>query len=245
MPIYDRPRALCSGGYALYLELCNEISLDCNRRVHALYYAILSRRSAELECVEEAVPAYSSLTLFYDPRRCSCEELVRRIESVWSEIREVESEKLFKPQRFRIPVLYGGEYGPDLQSVAELTGLSPEEVVEIHSSRPYVCYMLGFTPGFVYLGDVDERIAVPRLPTPRTRIPAGSVGIAGKQTGVYGVESPGGWRLIGRTPLKMFDPSREPPIPIRPGDVVEFYPIDEDEFRKLKGVFVGDVTRHG
>ncbi len=243
MTIYEKPIARCSGGYVVYVELCNEISLECNRRVHALYYAILSKKdSGEIPCIEEAVPAYSSLTLFYDPRRCSCDYVIKLVDRLWSEIREIETEKLFKPRRFRIPVLYGGEYGPDLPSVAEFARLSPEEVIKIHTSRPYICYMLGFTPGFIYLGDVDERIAAPRLPTPRTRIPAGSVGIAGKQTGVYGVESPGGWRLIGRTPLRMFDPSREPPIPIRPGDIVEFYAIDEKEFQRLRGVFVGEVS---
>jgi len=243
MAIYEKVVARCTGGYALYVEVCNEVGLDCNRRVHALYYAILSaRKSGEAYCIEEVVPAYSSITLFYDPRRCRCEDLARFVERLWRDVRDARSEDLFKPRRFRIPVLYGGDYGPDLRSVAEMTGLSPEEVVEIHTSKPYVCYMLGFTPGFIYLGDVDDRIAVPRLPTPRTRVPAGSVGIAGKQTGVYGVESPGGWRLVGRTPLRMFDPSREPPIPIRPGDIVEFYAVDEKEFERLKGVFVGDLV---
>ncbi len=242
MPVYDRPRIAASGGYVVHVEICNEVSLECNKLVHALYYTILQRvREGRVVGVEEVVPAYASLTIFYDPRHIDRNALVKLVEECWNESRSVDVSRILRPRLFRIPVVYGGEYGPDLNSVAEHAGLDPEEVIRIHTSRRYVCYMLGFTPGFIYLGDVDDRIAAPRLPSPRTRVPAGSVGIAGKQTGVYGVDSPGGWRLIGRTPLRMFDPKRDPPTPIKPGDLVEFYRISEEEFRELKGVFIGDV----
>jgi len=213
------------GGRSVYVEICKDISLECNRRVHALYYKL-----KELSGVEEIVPAYSSLLLIYDPLTIGYKDLRDKIEDLAAQEGVVE----LKPRKFKIPVVYGGEYGPDMKLVIEKTGLSEDEVIKIHTSKVYTCYMLGFTPGFVYLGDVDDRIAVPRLPTPRVKIPPGSVGIAGKQTGWYGVESPGGWVLIGRTPVVTFDPNRDPPSFIRPGDKVEFYRISEDEYREIR-----------
>jgi len=133
-------------------------------------------------------------------------------------------------------VLYGGEAGPDLNFVAEHNGLTPEEVIRRHTAPAYLVYMLGFTPGFPYLGGMDESIAAPRLKTPRVRIPAGSVGIAGTQTGVYPIDSPGGWQLIGRTPLRLFDMEGENKFLLKAGQRVRFVPIDEGEFRRLGGV---------
>ena len=129
-----------------------------------------------------------------------------------------------------IPTLYGGEYGPDLDHVADHNGLTPEEVIQIHSSADYLVYMMGFTPGFPYLGGMSENIATPRLQTPRTAIPAGSVGIAEQQTGVYPIESPGGWQLIGRTPVQLFDPQRDPPVVVEAGDFIRFAPITETTY---------------
>lgn len=229
-------RVVPLGGYAVYVELCREVSLECNRRVHALYYA-LSSRAGDLG-VTEVVPAYSSLMIFYDPRKVRWREIARVVEEL---VRGAEGFTPPPPRSFRIPVVYGGEYGPDLERAASMRGLSVDEFVRIHTSRVYTCYMLGFTPGFLYLGDVDPRIAVPRLETPRERVPRGSVGIAGRQTGLYGIESPGGWRIIGRTPVVTFDPRRDPPIPIRPGDRVRFYEIGEDEYRELEGVWIEEV----
>ena len=132
-----------------------------------------------------------------------------------------------------IPVVYGGEYGPDIDNVCQHTGLSREEVIARHSGREYLIYMLGFTPGFPYMGGMDETIATPRLKTPRTAIPAGSVGIAGAQTGVYPIQSPGGWQLIGRTPLKLFDMDRPDPFLLRAGQKVVFRPISEEEYERM------------
>ena len=128
-----------------------------------------------------------------------------------------------------LPVLYGGEYGPDIEKVAEHAGMAVDEMIGLHSGTGYLVYMLGFTPGFPYLGGLDDRLATPRVATPRLRIPAGSVGIAESQTGVYPLTSPGGWNIIGRTPLALFDPTREPPSLLAPGDVVRFVPLDGPE----------------
>ena len=132
-----------------------------------------------------------------------------------------------------IPVLYGGEMGPDLAFVAQNAGISEEEVVKIHTSTEYLIYMLGFTPGFTYLGGMSDKIATPRLKQPRVKIPAGSVGIAGKQTGVYPVDSPGGWQLIGRTPVKMYDPDREVPILPQAGQYIKFKAVSQAEYDKI------------
>jgi KipI family sensor histidine kinase inhibitor len=132
-----------------------------------------------------------------------------------------------------IPTLYGGDSGPDLDYVASHNGLTPEEVVQIHASGTYRIYMLGFTPGFPYLGGMDERIATPRLETPRTKISGGSVGIAGAQTGIYPIDSPGGWQIIGRTPLALYDPQREEPILLQAGESIRFVPIDQETYDRL------------
>jgi inhibitor of KinA len=136
----------------------------------------------------------------------------------------------------RIPVCYGGDLGPDLAGVAAFAGLHEHDVVRVHTLTTYRVFMLGFVPGFAYLGIVDARIAMPRHSTPRVRVPPGSVGIAGIQTGVYPAETPGGWRLIGRTPLKPFDPGRENSFLMKPGDAVQFYPIERSEYDRVRSV---------
>jgi len=236
----EYPRIRLSGGYVVHVDLCGEVSRSCVEKVHALYYYLLKGLS-ELRGVE-VVPSISSVAVVYDPRAVKGEKLRRIVEEALGYIGQVDARSLYRPRRFVVPVVYGGEYGSDLGWVASWAKMSVEEVVRIHVSRVYLVYSLGFTPGFVYLGEVDERIAAPRLETPRTRIPAGSVGIAGRLTGFYGVESPGGWRIIGRTPIRTFDPRRTPPTPVRPGDEVVFKPITPEEFRRLEGVFIGDYT---
>ncbi|MCX8185427.1 MAG: 5-oxoprolinase subunit PxpB [Sulfolobales archaeon] len=232
-------RVVRSGGYVIHVDVCGEVSLDCAREIHKLYYSIKSELSNQFT---EVVPGVSSIAVYYDPRKVSGESIVRRIRDLWQWCRDVDIKDLYRSRKFTIPVVYGGEFGPDLQSIAAWSKLAEDEVVRIHSSRRYTVITLGFTPGFVYMGEVDPSIAAPRLETPRVKIPAGSVGVAGKMTGVYGLESPGGWRLLGRTPLTMFDYRRNPPIPISPGDEVYFKPIDAVDFSKLLGVFVGDYS---
>ena len=168
----------------------------------------------------------------YDPMLVSFGDLREAISEVGSKLKDG---KAGAGRLVEIPTLYGGEYGPDLEFVAEQAGLSVEEAVGLHSGVDYLVYMMGFTPGFPYLGGLPERLATPRLTTPRTVIPAGSVGIAESQTGVYPLASPGGWQLIGRTPLRLFDVERDPPSLISAGDRVRFVPLgSEDEYRCLE-----------
>ncbi len=142
----------------------------------------------------------------------------------------LDVEHLGAPRRVEIPVCYGGELGPDLDDVARTHGLAPEEVIRLHADADYLVYMIGFMPGFAYLGGLPERIATPRRKTPRTAVPAGTVGIGGRQTGVYPLVSPGGWNLIGRTPVKIFDIKRDEPTLLSTGDRVRFRPISRSEF---------------
>ena len=209
------------GDSALLISFGESIDEEINEKVHALARAI---EKAGFEWLVEVVPAYSSLAVIYDSALVDFESVKRAIEGI-----EIVSER-FEGKLVEVPVVYGGEYGPDLEFVAKYNGLSVDDVIEIHSRPIYRVYFLGFLPGFAYLGGMDERIATPRLEKPRLKVPAGSVGIAGKQTGIYPLESPGGWRLIGRTPLRLFDPSKEPPTLLQPGDRVKFVPIDESEF---------------
>jgi KipI family sensor histidine kinase inhibitor len=141
--------------------------------------------------------------------------------------------KLPPAEVIHIPTLYGGAYGVDLEDVANHNGLTPEQVINIHSGTDYLVYMLGFTPGFSYLGGMSEKIATPRLESPREEISAGSVGIAGKQTGIYPISSPGGWRLIGRTPVQLFNPDRNPAVLLKAGQYVRFEAIDEKEYKAI------------
>ena len=227
--MYDKPRFLHAGDQAMVIELGDAIDADLNRRVRNLRLAI---ENAEVTGVSDLVPTYRSLLVHYDPVRTSADDLedtLARIES------KVDEGSLEKPRVVHIPTIYGGEYGPDLEFVAEHASLPADEVVEAHSGTDYLIYMMGFSPGFPYLGGLDERLHTPRLETPRTEIPAGSVGIADSQTGVYPVASPGGWSLIGRTPLKLFDPGAEPPSLLAAGDYVRFAPMEsEEEYRAIE-----------
>lgn len=201
----------------VYVEFCESIDLECNSRVHSLDRALATNRPAWLL---EAVPSYSSLALVVDPTVLGSAAIAGELKRMYDSI--AASDLPRAGTSHELPVRYGGEDGPDIGFVAATAGVTVEQVIQLHTSRKYHCYMLGFTPGFVYLGDVDDRIAVPRLETPRLKVPAGSVGIAGKQTGFYGVESPGGWRIIGRLQAMTFDAEREPPSTISPGDSVKF-----------------------
>jgi KipI family sensor histidine kinase inhibitor len=185
-----------------------------------------------IEGIVELVPTYRSLAIHYNPLIMTFRELQARLNLLMENTGTIT---LPAARLMEIPVIYGGDYGPDLAFVAGYLGRSSAEVVSLHTSVDYLVYMLGFTPGFPYLGGMDERLAVPRLDQPRMNIPRGSVGIAGKQTGIYPVNSPGGWRLIGRTPLKLYDPSRENPVLLRAGDYLRFRSIDEEEYGKLEG----------
>ncbi|MGD0979588.1 MAG: 5-oxoprolinase subunit PxpB [Candidatus Bathyarchaeia archaeon] len=226
---YASTRYLPFGDSAVLIEFGDAISLELNRKVIALDEAILK---AEVQGVEELVPTYRSLLVRYDPLKTTYEQLVFRIKE--TEEKATESTAEVGSRKITVPVVYGGEYGPDLDQVARYHGLNEEQVVKLHSGKEFRVYMIGFVAGFPYLGAVPDEIATPRLETPRLKVPAGSVGIAEKQTGIYPCEAPGGWQIIGRTPLELFDSLRQPPALLEPGDIVKFEPISEEEFKTIR-----------
>ena len=215
------------GDSALLIVFGTEISRDTNRLVSAAARRV---REQGIRGVVDMIPAFVSLLVCYDPRVISCGALRARLETIL----QAEAETRETAGRvFEIPVCYGGEFGPDLPDIASHAGLTEREVVDIHTSRDYLVYMLGFLPGFCYLGGLDERIHTPRLETPRLKIPSGSVGIGGSQTGIYPLESPGGWRLLGKTPVRTWDPDRDVPILMQAGDSIRFVEITAAEFRRI------------
>lgn len=222
-------RFLPCGDSALTVELGQTICPKTNARVTALCRLL---DEAALPGVCELVPAYCALTVQYDPAVLPAAKLIPLLEGFCARLDGAQAQS---GGLVELPVLYGSFCGPDLEFVAQHAGMTPQQVVDIHSGADYLIYMLGFTPGFPYLGGMDARIAAPRLSSPRVKIPAGSVGIAGEQTGVYPIASPGGWQIIGRTPLRLFDPGREQPFLLSAGQTVRFVPIDEAEYRRLGG----------
>ena len=233
-------RIFSLGDSAITLDFGNVIDEEINQYIIALFYQL---KEKPLQGMIEAVPAYSSLTIYYDPfllqkiireNKTSCEWITEQLEKrIQLPLEQNEN----KPSVIKIPVCYDKEFGPDLELIANEKDISIDEVIRIHLSKDYRVYMLGFLPGFSYMGQVDEKIEMPRKTQPRQKVEAGSVGIAGKQTGIYPVASPGGWQIIGRTPLKMFDRSlankekTESICLLHPGDEVMFYSITKDEFK--------------
>ena len=220
-------RIVPAGDSAIVVEFEERIDLVINERASAL---AASLEAAQIGGVRDIVPTYRSVALFFDPLRTNYDALVEVVE------REAGRSAPGASARhavIRIPVCYGGDLGPDLDGVAAFGNVSADEVIALHAAPIYRVFMLGFVPGFAYMGVVDARIAAPRRPTPRVRVPAGSIGIAGVQTGVYPTETPGGWQLIGRTPIKPFDAQREKPFLMKAGDSVQFYPIARAEFERL------------
>jgi KipI family sensor histidine kinase inhibitor len=228
------PRFFYAGESAIVVEFGDSIDLETNGRVQALRKKI---ESHPFPGFIETVPTYRSLAVCFDPLKTeSPEGIVALLLGLSQNLERDEAED---EELLIVPTCYGGAFGPDLEKVASHTGLSADEVVRRHSSRDCYCYMLGFVPGYPYLGGMDPSLETPRLREPREKIPVGSVGIGGKQTGIYTVESPGGWNLIGRTPLRLFDPDR----PLRPGGTpaiflnagmwVRFSPIDAADFEPL------------
>lgn len=224
----EATRYLVAGDAALVVEFGDRIDPAVNRRVRELCLAV---DRARLDGVRDLVPTYRSLLVSYDPRVTAFDALRERLAGLE---KGLAATPVPPPRVVEIPTSYGGDFGPDLPFVAAHAGITPDEVVAIHSSANYLVYMMGFSPGFTYLGGMSERIAAPRLKTPRTAIPAGSVGIAQQQTGIYPVESPGGWQLIGRTPVRLFDPSRQPPVIVEAGDYIRFAPVTRDEYQRIQ-----------
>ena len=224
-------RFLPAGDSAIAVEFGREIDLNINNQVAAMRTVIEAAiDEGKIKGIVELVPTYGSLLVVYDQLAVGYAGLIEQLKILAEGLEGVEI-----PDRevVEIPVVYGGEYGPDLGIVAQLNSLSEDEVIKRHSEAEYPIYMLGFVAGFPYLGGMDKSIAAPRKQTPRLKIPAGSVGIAGQQTGIYSVESPGGWQIIGRTPLKLYDADREKPILLRAGQSIRFKPITEAEYEAL------------
>lgn len=216
------------GDTGIIIQFGTEISRAIYQQIRQYVYRLEQIR---IEGIVEWVPAYTTLAVFYRPNIISYDELSQKLLKIGEKI---ESMPVPDPIVIEIPTLYGKEAGPDIQFVAETNGLSEEEVVKIHSSSDYLIYMIGFVPGFPYLGGMDKRIAAPRKKTPRSRIPAGSIGIAGEQTGIYPLETPGGWQIIGRTPVKLYDPQKQDPTLLKAGDYIRFVPITEREYEKIE-----------
>ncbi len=211
-----KPRLLPLGDSAMLVQWGNDMDFEVNQRVHALANLI---EASPLHGIIESVPAYATLLVHYDPLVVS---FAKVRDFLRERLSQAQAAAARSPKRIEVPVRYGGEHGIDLEAVARHLRLRVEEVIRLHSDRLYTVFMMGFTPGFPYLGKLDDALVVPRLETPRTRVRAGTVAIAGRQTGIYPLDSPGGWRLIGWTPLTLFDPRAESPFLFAPGDEVKF-----------------------
>ena len=221
-------RFLFSGDSALVIEFGNEISVDINKKIRKMMDDI---KKENIDGIVELVPTYCSLLINYDVLKFDYNTLVEKLKTFLNNnLETAEGEEV---TLIEIPTLYNDEVGPDLSYVAEHNKLSKEEVIKIHTGTDYLVYMLGFMPGFTYLGGMSEKIATPRLESPRLQIYPGSVGIAGKQTGMYPSMSPGGWRIIGRTPLKLYNPDSDTPVYISSGDYVRYVSISEEEYNDI------------
>ncbi|MBP3927148.1 MAG: 5-oxoprolinase subunit PxpB [Clostridium sp.] len=221
-------RYLVSGDQAVCVEFGNEISPEINKKIRAFKIAV---EKSGIEGIVETVPTYRSLLVHYRPEVIGFQKLTGKFEELMGSLSNIQ---IPPPTVIEIPVLYGGEMGPDIENVADHNGKTVEEVIRIHTSTEYLIYMLGFIAGFPYLGGMSKEIATPRLKSPRVKIDGGSVGIAGEQTGVYPVDSPGGWQLIGRTPLKLYDADREKPVLLEAGQYIKFRSITAEEYRKIE-----------
>ena len=221
------PQIRITGDTSVAVVFGDEISADINMKIRS-FDELLNEE--QIEGVFETVPTYCTLTVHYAPEVIRYGALRQKLQELLAVSHRAQK---MNTVVMEIPVCYGGEYGPDLDFVAKYNKLSPEEVVRIHTSAEYLIYMLGFTPGFSYMGGMDERIATPRLESPRVLIPAGAVGIAGKQTGIYPIDPPGGWQLIGRTPVRLYDAHRDNPILLDAGLHVKFVSIDDAEFKRI------------
>lgn len=226
------------GDSAVLLQFEEKIEPQINAAISSIVTMI---KEQQVEGVIDMIPAFCSLLINYDSRIISYEEISKRLLAIME--MDIATESAAKVV-YEIPVCYGGEYGPDMQNVMDNANLSEEEVIRIHTSEDYLIYMLGFLPGFTYLGGLDERIHTPRLANPRVSIPAGSVGIGGAQTGIYPLDSPGGWQLIGKTPIKTYDPMSEPPILFEAGQYIRFVSVSSERYEEILAEVEAGTYQH-
>jgi KipI family sensor histidine kinase inhibitor len=226
MGLYPKAVSFLMGDRGFLLEFGDGISREINEKVRRMALAI---QAEAIEGIVETVPTYRSLLIIYNPGILSIKDLGRRLVQIEEGLQQIP---LPEPGLTRVPVVYGGAYGPDLEEVAKYHQISPEAVIQLHCGNPYLIYMIGFMPGYPYMGELPQALVTPRLKTPRLVVPKGSVAIAQRQTGIYSMESPGGWQILGRTPVELFDPRKDPPALLQMGDYVQFYPINEKEYRE-------------
>jgi inhibitor of KinA len=237
VPLYAEPRILPAGDLAVAVELADDISREANARVLTLERLLTERA---LPGVVETLPTFRSLLVHYDPLVIGADALLAEIRALAGELGRAAPPA---GRQVELPCAYGGEHGPDLEEVARRLGLTPEEVVRLHAGADHLVYFIGFTPGLPYMTGMPERLTIPRLDRPRTKTPPGSVGIGGTQCSIYSVESPGGFWLLGRTPLRLYDPGAADPILLRAGDRVRFRPIDPEEFRAIADAIAAGAYR--
>ena len=224
--LFEKARFRTAGDRGLLIEYGDVIDPAVNNKVRSMAIAI---EDSPLRGVTEVIPTYRSLLMIYDPGMTDPVELQTTLETLEARLGDI---KIPPPRTVEIPVCYGGELGPDIDTVADTNRLTVEAVVRLHCEPEYLIYMVGFTPGFPFLGGLSEKLYTPRLETPRTLVPEGSVGIANNQTGIYPIASPGGWQLIGRTPFKLFAPRRKNPFLYQAGDRIKFKPITAEEYKR-------------
>ena len=224
--LYETPVYRIMGDRSVLVELGDDISVQLSVKIRELHWGLDAQK---INGLVDIVPSYRSVLLIFDPLQISLSKLKKFVQGALAAGQRLQ---LPEPKKIKVPVVYGGEYGPDLAWVCDHLGLAPEEVVHHHTSVTYRVYMIGFMPGYPYMGEVPDAIVTPRRKTPRTNVPKGSVAIAQKQTGIYPVESPGGWQIIGRTPIQLFDPFKQPPSLLEMGDLLEFYAISTEDWRK-------------
>ncbi|CAD7846879.1 MAG: Allophanate hydrolase 2 subunit 1 (EC 3.5.1.54) [Olavius algarvensis Delta 4 endosymbiont] len=231
--LYAHARFRLAGDSGLLVEYGDGIDPEVNARVRAMDMVLASH---PLKGVREVTPTYRSLLILYDPLQTDPDHLSQELVGLENRLGEIT---IPPPDTVEIPVCYGGDHGPDIEHVAQTNGLAVEDVIRLHSETVYSIYMIGFTPGFCFLGGLPDALHTPRLETPRMRVPEGSVGIANAQTGIYPLTSPGGWQLIGRTPLRLFAPEKGNPFIYKTGDSIRFVPIPPERYaeqiRKQEG----------
>jgi inhibitor of KinA len=226
--LFEKPFFRIAGDKGLLVEYGDSIDPEINRQVRAIAMALGQKKPSG---VLEYIPTYRSIIIIYDPSLTEASTIKKEVLALEEQLSEIS---IPPPETTEIPVCYGGDFGPDIAFVAETHDLTVEDIIRIHSEPEYQIYMIGFTPGFPFLGGLPDVLHTPRLQTPRKVVPAGSVGIANNQTGIYPIDSPGGWQLIGRTPLSLFDPKKPNPFLLKAGDKLKFYSISVDEYRRIR-----------